>query len=133
MRLHKCSCYTSKALWLMQSLLTHRKNNFHTMVNRQGVDFGEWDKDFNPTSWLKPACDLLKDNGSMIIFCGFRQLSTIVGALEELGCEVKDQGFWMKSNPMPRNIERRYVGGLENFICAVKPRPSGRGYKARQT
>ena len=30
-----------------------RKNNFHTMGNRQGVDF--WDKDFNPTSWLKPA------------------------------------------------------------------------------
>ena len=97
-----------------------RKNNFHTMSNRQGVDFGEWDKDFNPTSWLKPAYDLLKDNGSMIIFCGFRQLSTITDALESLGCEVKDQCVWVKSNPMPRNRERRYVGGIENFIWAVK-------------
>ena len=74
-----------------------RKNNFHTMGNRQGVDFGEWDKDFNPTSWLKPAYDLLNENGSMIIFCGFRQLSTITDALEELGCEVKDQCVWIKS------------------------------------
>ena len=34
-----------------------RKNNFHTMGNRKGVDFGDWDKDFNPTSWLKPAAE----------------------------------------------------------------------------
>ena len=25
-----------------------RNNNFHT-INRQGVDFGEWDKNFNQT------------------------------------------------------------------------------------
>ena len=97
-----------------------RKNNLHTMRNRQGVDFGEWDKNFDPTSWLKAAYDLLDENGSMIIFCGFRQLSTITDALEALGCEVKDQCVWIKSNPMPRNIGRRYVGGIENFIWAVK-------------
>lgn len=36
-----------------------RDNNFHTM-GRAGIDFGEWDKDFDLTSWIKPCEPLLK-------------------------------------------------------------------------
>ena len=31
-----------------------RDNNFTTM-GRAGIDFGEWDKDFDLTSWIKVA------------------------------------------------------------------------------
>ena len=36
-----------------------RDNNFTTM-GRAGIDFGEWDKDFDLTSWIKVAQPLLK-------------------------------------------------------------------------
>ncbi len=39
-----------------------RDNNFHTM-GRAGIDFGEWDKDFDLTSWIKPCEPLLKKGG----------------------------------------------------------------------
>lgn len=41
-------------------------NNFSTMksANRQGVDFGNWDKNYDVTEWLNYAYPLL-DKGSM--------------------------------------------------------------------
>ena len=36
-----------------------RKNNFKTM-GRAGIDFGEWDKDFDLTSWISRCEPLLK-------------------------------------------------------------------------
>lgn len=106
-----------------------KDNNFRTMGNRQGIDFGEWDKNFNPTEWLQPAYDLLNADGSMIIFCSFSQISHIADTLKQLGCEVKDQCIWIKTNPMPRNMERRYVGGIENFIWAVKSKKKQMGFQ----
>ena len=39
-----------------------RDNNFASM-GRAGIDFGEWDKDFDLTSWIKVAQPLLKRGG----------------------------------------------------------------------
>ena len=39
-----------------------RANNFHTM-GRAGIDFGEWDKDFDLTSWIATCEPLLKKVG----------------------------------------------------------------------
>ena len=32
-----------------------RKNNFHTLKGRNGIDFGEWDKGFDLTEWIPEA------------------------------------------------------------------------------
>ena len=45
-----------------------RKNNFHTLKGRKGIDFGSWDKTFEQLKWLHDADPLLKDGGSIIIF-----------------------------------------------------------------
>jgi len=99
-------------------------NNFGTMRQpRIGVDFGEWDRGmFDLYSWIPQYSNLLNKNGSMIIFCSYRFLSTIVDALEseKSGMVVKDVIIWQKSNPMPRNTERRYVQDMEFAIWAVK-------------
>lgn len=99
-------------------------NNFGTMKHpRAGVDFGEWDRGrFDLCSWIPKYSNLLNKNGSMIIFCSYRFLSTIVDTLEseESGMIVKDVIIWQKSNPMPRNTERRYVQDMEFAIWAVK-------------
>lgn len=103
-----------------------KDNNFSTMksANRQGVDFGDWDKDFDPSLWLEYAYPLLDKNGSMIIFCSYRFISDITTKIEKLGGVVKDIMVWQKQNPMPRNINRRYVQDMEFIIWAVKSKNS---------
>lgn len=97
------------------------ENNFNTLkCPRQGVDFGEWDKSFDLFSWISKYEKILDKNGSMIIFCSYRYISFIIKTMEESNLEVKDVLVWKKSNPMPRNIERRYVQDMEFAIWGVK-------------
>lgn len=97
-------------------------NNFSTMTSaeRQGIDFGEWDKDFDVLGWIEKAFNLIKDNGSLITFCSYRYLSYIIDEIERLNGVVKDVMIWQKSNPMPRNRDRRYVVDTEFMVRAVK-------------
>lgn len=101
-----------------------KDNNFNTMKHpRKGVDFGQWDRgEFDLYSWVAEYAQLLNPNGSMIIFCSYRFISHIIDALEseKAGMVVKDVLVWQKSNPMPRNINRRYVQDMEFAIWAVK-------------
>ena len=98
-----------------------KENNFSTMRNpRQGVDFGKWDREFDLYAWIKDYSEILNKNGSMIIFCSYRYISHIIDRLEECDMCVKDILIWEKSNPMPRNIYRRYVQDTEFAVWAVK-------------
>ncbi len=98
-----------------------KDNNFHTMnsAKRQGVNFGDWDKEFDLFSWIEPYTKLLDANGSIIIFCSFRYISHIVDELERCNMVVKDVIKWIKTNPMPRNTNRRYVQDTEFAVWAV--------------
>jgi len=89
-------------------------------ANRKGLDFGEWDKGFDLIGWIKDYANILSKNGSMIVFCSYRFISKIIDALENNNMVVKDIIEWRKSNPMPRNIERRYVQDTEFAVWAVK-------------
>lgn len=97
-------------------------NNFQTLnsAKRKGLDFGEWDKQFDLYSWIDDYADLILDGGSFIIFSSYRYISFLVERLECCGFIVKDIIRWVKSNPMPRNVNRRYVQDVEFAIWAVK-------------
>lgn len=96
-------------------------NNFSTMKHpRKGVDFGEWDKRFDLYSWIDDYTKLLKRNSSMIIFCSYKFISHIIDRLEMNDMVVKDILIWKKTNPMPRNVGRRYVQDTEFAVWAVK-------------
>lgn len=99
-----------------------KKNNFNTMntAHRHGIDFGEWDKNFDLVSWLKLSDKLLKNGGNIIIFSSFLHMGTIATELEKLNYSIKDLIRWVKPNPMPRNIKRRFVVDCEYAIWAVK-------------
>lgn len=98
-----------------------KANNFNTLkIPRKGVDFGEWDKDFDLLSWIPKYEKILDDNGSIIIFCSYLYISYIATTLKDNNFDVKDVLVWRKSNPMPRNINRRYVQDMEFAIWAVK-------------
>ena len=97
-----------------------RENRFKTM-GRAGIDFGEWDKDFDLTSWIDYCEPLLKKGGNIVIFNDWKNMSYIVEALEKNGFEIKDLIRWEKTNPMPRNRDRRFITDYEVAVWAVKP------------
>lgn len=99
-----------------------KDNNFSTMksARRQGVDFGNWDKKFDLFSWIESYSKLLSKNGSFIVFCSYRYISFIIEVMEKNNLIVKDVLKWVKTNPMPRNINRRYVQDTEYAVWAVK-------------
>jgi len=97
-----------------------KNNNFTTMSSpRNGIDFGQWDKEFDLYGWIADYVKLLDNNGSIIIFCSYLYISYLVQELEKNNIIVKDVLVWQKSNPMPRNIERRYVQDMEFAIWGV--------------
>lgn len=97
-----------------------KSNRFHTMKGRQGIDFGSWDKDFDQTTWIKKLNKIVNKDGGVIIFNSWKNLGLISETLENSGFETKDIITWKKTNPMPRNRERRYIVDREFAIWAVK-------------
>lgn len=98
-----------------------KENNFTTMHNpRKGVDFGHWDNNFDVCGWISDYTKILKENGSIIIFCSYLYISFLADKLRENDIEVKDVLIWRKRNPMPRNTQRRYVQDMEFAIWGVK-------------
>lgn len=96
-----------------------KKNNFETM-NRQGIDFGEWDKNADLLSWMNELPRIVKKGASIIVFNDWRNLGIIAKELEEKGFLIKDIIRWEKTNPMPRNRDRRYIVDYEFAIWAVE-------------
>lgn len=89
-------------------------------MGRAGMNYGEWDYNFDQKEWINLSAPLVKKGGSIIIFNDWKNLSYIVEALEENGFIIKDLIRWEKNNPMPRNVNSRYVMDFEVAVWAVK-------------
>lgn len=89
-------------------------------MGRIGMDYGKWDYGFDQKEWIKICAPLVKNGGSIIIFMDWKNLSYLVEELQEQGFSIKDLIRWEKKNPMPRNVNSRYVMDFEVAIWAVK-------------
>lgn len=96
-----------------------KKNNFKTM-GRAGIDFGSWDYDFDQTAWLETLKDVVKEDGSILIFNDWKNMSQINAKLSEYGFNHQELILWQKPNPMPRNVNRRYVTDAEYCLFASR-------------
>ena len=97
-----------------------RENNFKTMKdrkNRNGIEFGDWDLSFDIRK-LNSLIPLIKKGGSFFTFHAFEQYSDLLLVMKDL--EIKDKLIWEKSNPMPRNRDRRYIANIEMASWFVK-------------
>ena len=88
-----------------------RKNQLHTM-NRGGINFGNWDTNFDHSSWLNIVFPLMKPGASIIIWMDWKKLTYYYKKLENLGFEVKRLLTWIKTNPFPRNKDRTFLQSL---------------------
>jgi DNA modification methylase len=100
-----------------------RDNNFKTMKDRKGrtgIDFGEWDKNADITSWIEKASKLLKISGNIIIFNSWENLSEIKEICELNDLHIKRPLVFHKSNPAPFNRDRLLVNDVEFGLWFVK-------------
>lgn len=88
-------------------------------MGRSGMNYGEWDYNFDQKEWLINILPVVKKGGSIIIFNDWKNFSYLVEVIEEHGFYIKDLIRWEKTNPMPRNVNSRYVGDCEMAIWAV--------------
>lgn len=98
------------------STLKDRKNA------RTGTYFGEWDENFNNEPWIKEASRILKSGGSLLVFNDIKKISIIIELACKYGLQYKDTIIWKKTNPMPRNRDRRYIPDIEAVLWFVKPK-----------
>lgn len=64
---------------------------------------------------------MLKKGGSLVVFNDIKKITTVIEEAENAGLIYKDTIIWNKTNPMPRNITRRYVQDIEAAMWFVKP------------
>ncbi len=89
-------------------------------MGRSGMNYGKWDYNFNPKEWIYLTAPFVRKGGSLITFNDWKNLSYVVEVLEENGFLIKDLIRWEKRNPMPRNVNSRYVMDIEVAVWAVK-------------
>ena len=84
------------------------------------MNYAPWDYGFDQTECINLISPLVKAGGSIVIFNDWKNCTTLVDCLEKNGFIIKDLLRWEKSNPMPRNVNSRYVADCEFAIWAVK-------------
>lgn len=97
-------------------------------VNRVSGGLRNLDKGVADTfdnNLLEPICiefsRVCKDNGSIYIFCGTKQISPIVCYLESRGFSTR-VGAWNKTNPSPMNGTTVWLSGLEFCVFGRRPK-----------
>ena len=98
-----------------------RDNNFHTM-GRKGIDFGEWDKGFDLFSYIDLLPRVCAKDASVVIFNDWKNIGEIAKYAESKGFVIKDMLRWEKSNPMPRNRDRRFIVDYEVAVWLTMPK-----------
>lgn len=103
-----------------------RSNNFQTMgsASRIGMDFGEWDKDFDIVGWIEPMSKTLAENANVVIF----------NAWEANNISIKRCLVLNKANPAPFNKDRMFVNDVEFALWGVynsKNKPTGWTFNRR--
>lgn len=98
-----------------------KKNNFHT-IGRAGIDFGEWDKGFDLFSYIDQIPRICSKDANIVIFNDWKNLGDIARYAESKGLTIKDMIRWEKSNPMPRNRDRRFIVDYECAVWLTMPK-----------
>jgi site-specific DNA-methyltransferase (adenine-specific) len=102
-----------------------RSSNVKSM-GRSGLDFGEWDKEFDQYTWIKKAIPKLKPGASIVIWNDWKKLGKIAECLgRELGLDVNNHAFrtviWHKTNPNPLNCRSMFVQSVEYAVWTKVP------------
>jgi len=91
-----------------------------------GVD-DAWDRfasfadyDAFTRAWLGEARRLLKPDGALWVIGSYHNIFRIGAALQDLGFWLLNDVVWLKTNPMPNFLGRRFTNAHETLIWAAR-------------
>jgi len=107
-----------------------KKTGFQTGGGKQyariktSLDFGEWDKKKNIVDLdkvIQECYRILYKGGTIITFYDYWKITQMKSWMEKSGFRMLRLIEWMKTNPVPRNQYKIYLGNAMEFaICGVK-------------
>lgn len=93
--------------------------------------FGEWDDGtVRPSDWVSEAARVLSETGVLLSFYDNRSMSELIEAVEDAGLEVRQKGYWHKSNPVPQFFGVKWQEAVEEFLIATVN--TGKGHNFRE-
>jgi len=98
-----------------------RETHFHRKKPHLGpaMDFGEWDKDFDITTYIPELSKHLKENANVVIFNSWQNLKLISDCCEDNHIQIKRCLVLSKTNPVPFNRDRMFVNDVEFGLWGV--------------
>lgn len=90
--------------------------------NKNGLDFGEWDTNFDLEGWLETIVNKpKKDTGQIIIFNSYHSIEPTARYLEKNGYTIQETPpYWLKTNPIPHYPHRLPLSSVEQFVWATR-------------
>ena len=86
-----------------------------------------WDKFDSPQAydaltraWLGEARRLLKPDGALWVIGSYHNIFRIGAALQDLGFWLLNDVIWLKTNPMPNFLGKRFTNAHETLIWAAR-------------
>ena len=78
------------------------------------------DYDTLTRAWLGQARRLLKPDGALWVIGSYHNIFRIGAALQDLGFWLLNDVVWLKTNPMPNFLGRRFTNAHETLIWAAR-------------
>lgn len=82
-----------------------------------GMNFGEWDFDFDLEAWFEKVLPKLKpETGQALVFNSFLNMEVLARKAEDMGYIPRSMLHWCKTNPVPQSPERVPLNALEEVL-----------------
>jgi len=73
-----------------------------------------------PEDWIPLAKGCLKEDAVLVTFAAAQQLGRVMDVLEATGFFVRHVAAWVKTNPVPQLMKKKWSSGLEYFVVATR-------------
>lgn len=100
-----------------------RAKNYFVNSVWDNAGFEEWNDMMR--EFFKQASRIMKTGGNMLMFMSILKIEPIRLLAEEYGFYYKTAGVWHKTNPMPRNMNTRFINSIEPWIHFIWKTRSG--------
>lgn len=107
-----------------------RNRHIHSM-NRSNFVLDGWDNENEEKffemmdTFFALSSQKLKTRGTLLMFCSFFNVGTLVKFAEKYKFYYKTTGVWHKTNPMPRNMNLHFVNSNEAWLYFINNAKTG--------
>jgi len=91
------------------------------------LDFGDWDHFESEAhylkftaEWMEQAVRVVKEAGHLVVFFDTNKVSYLIEIGKRFGCRMRQNLYWVKSNPVPRARKVNFMSAVEHAVWLTK-------------